>query len=248
MPNRLLIMMSNLVKRRRNIVRLKKARSEENGLTIYHIDSLELLEIIKKDLSNPIIYDIGAHIGTWASLALAIFPNAEIQCFEPFPEHAKKCSELFSNTPNVKVHAVALGSSNYDDDFNVASSTDASSFLDLSDDCKQKYHLSVTKKIKISVKKLDDYIIDNHLNEPNVLKLDIQGFELEALKGASETLKKADYILAEVSFTELYKGQAYFSDIVCYLQPYGFELCALSESTALGKLLEQTDALFKKIK
>lgn len=245
-PGRLITMMDSVVNRRKNIARLEKIAARENQLSLQHIDSLELLEIIKNDLSNPIIYDVGANIGTWAKLALAIFPNAEIQCFEPLPDHAKSCSELFHNNPNVKVHTIALGATNYTDNINVVSLTDASSLLELSEDCKEKYHLSVTGKVEITVKKLDDFITDNSLRTPDVIKLDIQGFELEALKGASETLEKTKYILAEVSFTEFYKGQAYFSDIVSYLNTQGFELCALSESTRTGELLEQTDVLFKK--
>jgi len=239
-------MMDSVVKRHKNITRLKKITAEENKLSLEHIDSLELLEIIKNDLPNPVIYDVGANIGTWAKLALTIFPGAEIECFEPLPDHTKKCVELFSKYPNVKVHTVALGATNYTDNINVVSLTDASSLLELSEDCKEKYHLSVTGKVEITVKKLDDFIAVNNLNMPDVIKLDIQGFELEALKGASETLKKTKYVLTEVSFTEFYKGQAYFSDIVCYLNTYGFEICALSESTRTGKLLEQTDVLFKK--
>lgn len=245
-PNRIITMMENMVKRHANVLRLKKARAGGNDLILDHIDSLELLEIIKKELPKATLYDIGANVGTWAKLALTVFPDAEIQCFEPLPEHAEKCAEQFKGNPNVQVHIIAIGASNYTDNINVVSLTDASSLLELSEDCKEKYHLSVTGKTEIKVKKLDDYITANNLKPPNVIKLDIQGFELEALKGASETLKKTDYILSEVSFTEFYKGQAYFSDIVCYLQAYGFELCALSRSTHTGKLLEQTDVLFKK--
>lgn len=235
-----------MTKRHKNLARLKKIEAGKNKLSLEHIDSLELLEIIKNDLPNPIIYDVGANVGTWAKLALAIFPGAEVQCFEPLPDHAKKCVELFYNYPNVKIHTVALGATNYTDNINLVSLTDASSLLELSEDCKEKYHLSVTGKAEITVKKLDDFITDYNLNKPDVIKLDIQGFELEALKGASETLKNTKYVLTEVSFTEFYKGQAYFSDIVSYLSTYGFELCALSESTRTGKLLEQTDVLFKK--
>jgi FkbM family methyltransferase len=239
-------MMDSVVKRYKNLARLKKIAAAENKLSLAHIDSLELLEIIKSELPNPTIYDVGANVGTWAKLALTIFPGAEIQCFEPLPDHSKKCTELFNNYPNVKVHTVALGAKNYTDNINVASLTDASSLLELSEDCKEKYNLSVSGKVEITVKNLDDFIADNNLNAPDVIKLDIQGFELEALKGASDILKKTKYVLTEVSFTEFYKGQAYFSDIVSYLNTYGFELCALSESTRTGKLLEQTDVLFKK--
>lgn len=241
-------MMGNIVARRTNYERIKKAnKGGGSKLSLQHLDSLELLEIIKQDISTPVIFDIGANIGTWARLALAVFPDSTLECFEPLPSHISKFHEEFRNSESVQLHTVALGASNKKGSIHITSLSDASSLLDLSDICKSKYNLSVKETISIDVKKLDDYIIDNGLKSPDVIKLDIQGFELEALKGASETLKTTKFIISEVSFIEFYNGQAYFSDMIDFLKRFGFELAALSRDTPTGKTLEQTDVLFKRL-
>jgi FkbM family methyltransferase len=62
------------------------------------------------------------------------------------------------------------------------------------------------------------------------LKLDIQGFELKALQHAPETLARANVIHCEVSFAEIYKGQALFSEVEQHLRRAGFEFVDLSTS------------------
>ena len=55
------------------------------------------------------------------------------------------------------------------------------------------------------------------LEKPILTKLDIQGYELEALKGFGNLLKDNDYILVEVSFQEIYKNQPFANEIINFL-------------------------------
>ena len=57
----------------------------------------------------------------------------------------------------------------------------------------------------------------------NYLHIDVQGYELEVLKGATETLKYIDYVLCEVNRDELYEGNAYVEEIDEFLKQYGME-------------------------
>lgn len=67
-------------------------------------------------------------------------------------------------------------------------------------------------------------------NEPHIdfLKLDIQGFELRAFEHASAVLGRTQVVHCEVSFVEIYKGQALFSEVEQCLRAQGFELIDLS--------------------
>jgi hypothetical protein len=58
------------------------------------------------------------------------------------------------------------------------------------------------------------------------LKLDIEGGELDALRGIKSLLKnhKIDLIYSEVSFSEIYENQNHFHDIASYLYDYGYKL------------------------
>jgi hypothetical protein len=82
---------------------------------------------------------------------------------------------------------------------------------------------------------------------PEIIKLDIQGFELEALKGVGDWLSAVKYIICEVSFKEYYHGQAQFLDIANYLAGFKFQLFALGNNTPVGTELNQIDVLFKRL-
>lgn len=70
---------------------------------------------------------------------------------------------------------------------------------------------------QIEIKTLDSF----NIISCNLLAMDVQGFELEVLRGAHETLKHIDYVYTEVNKEELYKGCAMVEEIDGYLQ--GFE-------------------------
>lgn len=76
----------------------------------------------------------------------------------------------------------------------------------------------------VDIEKLDNIEFNRSLY--NILNIDVQGFELEVLKGASETLKTIDAIYTEVNKVEMYKGCALIGDIDNYLQGYGFRRLA----------------------
>ncbi|MEI7893325.1 MAG: FkbM family methyltransferase, partial [Myxococcales bacterium] len=83
---------------------------------------------------------------------------------------------------------------------------------------------------------------------PLLLKLDVQGYELEVLKGASRTLPRCSLLLLEASLQELYVGEALFGSIHAWLGERGFILAGLAGSLrdpSDGRPL-QIDALFER--
>jgi FkbM family methyltransferase len=212
-----------------------------------HIDSLELLQLIKNEISNPIIFDIGAYIGTWTQLAVSILPNAKLYLFEPIAINFQKLKENLGKLNNCELFNLGIGANEYKTYINVANCSDASSILNLEDNTTKTYNIQNQRKEEIEIFSLDHIIAANNLPKPNVIKLDIQGYELEAFKGAIDTLKNVEFIICEVSFIPFYKNQPLFSDIITFLKEHDLEVNAFSTTTALGKQLEQTDVLFKKI-
>ncbi|NMF56630.1 FkbM family methyltransferase [Pseudanabaena yagii] len=219
-----------------------------SSLLIGHIDSLELLELTQKQ-SPQIIYDIGANVGTWTALAKATLPSSIIYAFEPLIIHCKIFKEQIIAThkdvsANIHLHQVALGATKEQKNIKVASFSDASSLLSFANATYQFFGITQEREELVNVVVLDDYVISNKLPLPDLIKLDIQGYELEALKGANECLRHAKYIIIEVSFVEFYQDQPLFHDIVNFLAAKNFYLYALGVNTPTGKELSQTDALF----
>ncbi len=80
--------------------------------------------------------------------------------------------------------------------------------------------ITFTKKIQVPVKTLDSF----NIKDCNFLNLDVQGFELEVLKGSYKTLSCFDIIYTEVNKAEMYKNCALVNDIIDFLTPQNFTL------------------------
>jgi len=247
-PKRLIERLALEIARKRRIGKLKNTPGEV--LKLGHIDSLELLEIIGKDPSlsaNPIVYDVGSNIGTWTLLAKSVLPQAAVHAFEPLYFHISQFNENCRALNDIYLHAYCAGNENGTAIINISSFSDSSSLLAATPLEFEHFHIQKEKEEQVEVKRLADLIDNKSLPAPNVVKLDVQGFELEVLKGLDNWLNSAKYIICEVSFKEYYYGQAQFLDIANYLAGYKFQLFALGNNTPLGTELNQIDVLFKRL-
>jgi FkbM family methyltransferase len=227
--------------RRRRRLRLRGTPAA--GLSLGHLGSLELLEVLE---SSPprVIHDIGANVGTWTCLAKSLFPNAAVDAFEPLDVHFARFRQWTSAWPDVRLHRLALGSHQGTATLEVMDFSDASSLLPLGKEGRQSMGLSPVDKREVPVSTLDALVSSGAARAPDLIKLDVQGYELEVLKGAEESLKGARAVLSEVSFRSFYEGQALFGDILVHLQERGFRLHAFGSDLTPGEPLAQADALF----
>jgi hypothetical protein len=101
--------------------------------------------------------------------------------------------------------------------------------------------MDVLQEIEVKLTRLDALF-----GEPvDLLKLDLQGYELEALRGCGEWIRQIKLITTEVEFLPLYEGQPLFSDVEAYLRERGFCLLNLYELwTQPDGQLTAGDALF----
>lgn len=216
-------------------------------LDLGYLDSLELLEIIKNENKEiKTIFDVGANIGTWTILAKSFFPEAAVYAFEPLNKHVKKFNELTTALKGISMQQYCLGNENISTTINVSSFSDSSSILDATPLEYELFGIKKESEEEVEIKRIDLLIDKNILPIPDIVKLDIQGFELEALKGMDRYLNDVSYLIIEVSFKEYYFGQPLFLDIANYLSNYKFNIHAFGQSTPVGKELWQIDVLFKR--
>lgn len=99
---------------------------------------------------------------------------------------------------------------------------------DLTQDLVDLSHLATVKTEQVKTSTLDEVLVD--VPRIDFLKLDIQGFELAALQHAKQILMRTNVIHCEISFAEIYQGQALFSDVETFLREHGFYFLDFSSS------------------
>ncbi len=227
-------------KRRRRILRGTPAEKLEAG----HTDSLELLQLLK---GRPprVIFDVGAFYGTWTVLAKSIFPKAEVHAFEPLEQLRGQFLDRTACLNNVTYHQIAAGATSGDKRMELANFLDSSSLLPMTEKQMSEFKTRPTGSASVRMERLDDYALKHSLPMPDLIKLDLQGYEVEALRGAMKCLSSAQAVISEVSFAEFYKGQCLFEELVGFLASCGFRTRAFGAKTKLGDRLLQTDILFE---
>lgn len=230
------------IRRQRRRRRLRHTPAAQ--LSLGHIDSLELLELLAP--SPPaVIYDIGANVGTWSCLAKSLYPAAKVEAFEPLAMHFEKFRQNTAAWPgDVRLHACALGPTEGTADMQVMDYSDASSLLPATAEGEREFKIKPVAVQQVTLLPLDTLVARESLPLPDLIKLDVQGYELEVLRGAEACLGHARSVLCEISFRSFYAGQPLFPDVLAFLAQRGFVLKALGVDTALGQPLIQTDALF----
>ena len=171
--------------------------------------------ISKYNMNITGVIHIGAHYGEEVKDYLNNNIN-DVVLFEPLEENY---NIILQNVPdNIIVHNVALGSVPGDYEMFVSSNEKQSSSL-----LKPKLHLthhpnvSFPYSTKVKVETLDNYKLQNSYN---FINMDVQGYELEVLKGAKETLKHVDYVYCEVNRAEVYENNAFVEEIDSFLSLY----------------------------
>lgn len=245
-PGKLIERLALEIKNNRRLAKIKNTSASR--LKIGHLDSLELLEIINQDnkiRDDAVIFDIGSNEGTWTLLAKSILPAATIHAFEPLKKHTdvfeKNCEQL----TGVYLHRFCVGSQNMTGVINISSYSDSSSLLMATPLEFQHFNIQKESEEHVEIKKIADLIDNQTLSPPDIIKLDIQGFELEALKGTGAWLGSVKYIICEVSFKEYYFKQPQFLDIANYLAEFDIYIFAFGNNTPIGRELNQIDILFK---
>jgi FkbM family methyltransferase len=227
--------------RRRRLAELKGTPGA--NLKTGHIDTLELIKLARR-AGIEVIYDIGANAGTFSQLAKSLIGGVSIHAFEPLAEHQARFVEAFSGDPRVTLHPIAVGSDNKEGTLHVTDFSDESSLLQPSETGREHFGTREVNRFPLQISRLDDYRRAKQLPFPDLIKLDIQGYELEALRGGTECLASAKAVIAEVSFIEYYEGQCLFHEVVGYLAACQFFVRAFGVNTPTGDTLGQTDVLF----
>jgi len=214
----------NILRKCIKLLKLTKNMIYVNGLKKGVAAAIEHQNTLKT-LSCKTVVDIGANKGQFSLLSRQCFPDAKIISFEPLPAPAKIFNQVFIDDKNTVLHNVAIGIKEEEAIIHLSQSDDSSSLLPVSDLQEEIFPgTSEVGTTMVSVAPLDIFLSKADIKSPALLKLDVQGFELDALMGCESLIASFDQIYCECSFVELYSGQKMAPDIIAWLYKRGFIL------------------------
>lgn len=155
-----------------------------------------LLEDMKhRGLQCFSILDVGANQGLWSRMAKEVYPECNFNLIEPQIEHEPKLKQFCEEFKGSQYFITGAGSKNEILTLTIWDDLQGSSVI-----YEEKEELlTIGKQRKIDVVKIDDLIKQRKIKIPQLMKLDIQGFELEALKGATHTFGITEAYILEIA-------------------------------------------------
>lgn len=198
------------------------------------------------------ILDIGASTGQFALTASDIFRRAKVHAFEPLQSSREVLVARVKGVrgQRVRVWAQALGPRAQQGLIHVSGYSPSSSILPMLPTHVEAFPgTEALRDEKLEIVSLDSLTEELAVGGQCLIKIDVQGYEMEVLRGGQQTLKHARIIIVEASLVPLYAGAPIFDDIMSYLRAAGFRfigigsvLCHPSTRRTL-----QIDAVFERI-
>lgn len=189
------------------------------------------------------VFDVGAHDGKFALACLEEWPGCEVHSFEPLRGVASRLPERWH------WHRLALGSGAGTVTMNRNEFRPASSILPMTDLHRQAFpYTADSERVDVEIARLDELpFLWPYLPAPILLKLDVQGYELEVLKGAGSYLSSFAAVVVETNHLALYEGAPGSDELATHLRDSGFDRVATLDvlrHPQTGELL-QTDELWR---
>jgi len=205
----------------------------------------EHMEAIRICGANTLL-DVGANKGQFSLTFRALQPNARIFAFEPLPSAADTFERMFHRDEHARLHRVALASAEGSASFHIADRPDSSSLLMPGKGQELAFGVRESRTIHVPVSRLDRCIDLVNLAHPVLLKVDVQGGELDVFEGCSQ-LDCVDFIYVELSYVELYVGQPLFQQVSAYLDSRGFGVAGIFNQVITSEFgPTQVDVLFRR--
>lgn len=192
-----------------------------------------------------------------------LFPKATIHCFEPLEKNiarAKSNLKKYASTKHVVFNQAAVSNKVSTATFYVSEGApddapkdplwdygNKSSSLLAPTNNEHHAWLKFQKKIQVPTVRLDEYLKSNTIQKVDFIHMDVQGAELDVLKGLGKELNKVSAIWLEVESAELYKDQPLEKEIDEFMKGHGFTCVLSTVGKILGDKLYVQDSLLSDV-
>ncbi len=187
----------------------------------FHTDAFTAQKLILRNQIVSTIFDVGANKGQSIAQYRKLYKNAQIVSFEPFSEVMEVLKKRNSNDNNLTTVPAAVSNKSGTQSFFTSVHTTMNSLSKLADVDENEQQEIIVPTIT-----LDEFCLEKSIEHIDILKMDIQGGELNALEGASELLKnnQIDVVYTELLFRKMYEDQAIAFQIYDKMHHNGYQL------------------------
>ena len=210
-----------------------------------HIDKAIALARYLKLNSGNLIVDVGAADGRISEKFIEAFPDATVYAFEAIAAMFAELQERLAGNKSIIAVHTGLGSEPKELPIHLSQRITSSSFFDIEKNISNQFFSENLKDIgveSVNISTLDQEIPrDRHIN---ILKMDVQGFELEVLRGGQNTLRRTAIVVVEMQNHDLYVGAPKYSDLDEFLRGGNFELYDVIPSIRQDKKLYEWDSIY----
>ena len=201
-----------------------------------------LLALRARGVSPRSAVDAGACTGKWTRLFSSVFPQCVVLMIEPQQRHLAALREYAASEPaRLKLAQTLVGPPGVNESpFVVLDDESGTGSSVLPENSDVPRHVEV-----LSMTTLDKVIESTALPPPDFIKLDVQGYEVEVLKGAAGALRTAEFVLLESSVRQYNSGSPLLADVVALMDAAGFRPYDIVDLMRGGDaVLLQADILF----
>jgi FkbM family methyltransferase len=190
------------------------------------------------------VIDVGAAYGSFTRLCREVFPDARYFLIEPLDEYRPLLEQLKRSVPSVHYTMAAASDHEGELAINVHPDLVGSSLY---------REVETGTGVNGVARAVRGVTVDKVIREagaagPFLLKLDVQGAEVDALKGAEQMLLESECVILEVSFFKFFQDAPECADTIAYMKDRGFvpyDIVGL-QYRPLDRALSQVDILFVK--
>jgi FkbM family methyltransferase len=178
--------------------------------------------------SLGVLFDVGANVGQTLGHLLKYAPDAEIYSFEPTDGAYATLSANFGGRKNVHLQKMALGSTPATMALQVRANSELNTLV-AADDADGSIQTT-------EVSTVDEVVAKQGISHLDLLKLDVQGWEMEVVRGASRLIADHNliFVLAEMTFRSDQKEMQQFTELHDHLEAQGFALSGMYEPLRYG--------------
>jgi FkbM family methyltransferase len=176
-----------------------------------------LSHLMAKGFRPKVVLDIGAAKGYWSEIAQYLFfSDAHFYMIDPLKQSEEHLAELAGRNKQFHYLLVAVGSEPGSVQMNVGNDPDASSLL--------SFGPQTQTQQTVIVETIDRLIEQNKIPQPQMAKIDVQGFEIEVLKGAQKMLESTEVIIIEVNLYEFMNQTPLADRVISYMAEKGYRI------------------------